>query len=70
MELCDASKIDVKVFHLILSPKRLVLSLTIIIKKNINVQGAGKDQIPFITFMCGKNNVGFGLYYICQKTRL
>lgn len=32
MELCDASATDVKVFYLILSANRLVLSPTIIIK--------------------------------------
>lgn len=49
MEFCDASAIDVKVFYLILSANRLVLSQTIIIKVIIIVQGISKEKIPFIT---------------------
>lgn len=48
MELCDASATDVKVFHLILSAHRLVLSQTIIIRAIIIAQGIGRDKIPFI----------------------
>lgn len=59
MELCDASATDVKVFHLILSANRLVLSQTIIIKAIIIVQGIGKDKIPFITLKIGKRNLDF-----------
>lgn len=60
MELYDASATDVKVFHLILSANRLVLSQTIIIKAIIIiVQGIGKDKIPFITLKIGKRNLDF-----------
>lgn len=65
MELCDASATDVKVFHLILSANRLVLSQTIIIKAIIIVQGIGKDKIPFTTLKIGKEE--FGFHDICQK---
>lgn len=49
MELCDASATDVKVFYLILSANRLIISQTIIIKAIIIVQEVGKDEILFIT---------------------
>ena len=65
MELCDASGTDVKVFYLILSANRLVLSQTIIMKAFIIVQGIGKETIPFMTLSIGKEESGFR--DICQK---
>lgn len=65
MELCDASATDVKVFYLILSANRLVLSQTIIIRAFIIVQGIGKETIPFMTLNIGKEE--FGFCDICQK---
>lgn len=54
MELYDASATDVKVFHLIFSANRLVLSQTIIIKAIIIVQEIDKDKISFITLRITK----------------
>lgn len=65
MELCDASATDVKVFYLILSANRLVLSPTIIIRAIIIVQVIGKETIPFMTLNIGKEE--FGFHHICQK---
>lgn len=65
MELQDASATDVKVFYLILSANRLVLSQTIIIKAIITVRGIGKETIPFMTLNIGKEE--FGFRDICQK---
>lgn len=62
MELCDASATDVKVFHLILSANRLVLSQTIIIKPIIIIRGIGKDKIPFITLKICERNLDFMIF--------
>lgn len=53
MELCDAFATDVKVFHLILSANRLVLSQSVIIIAIIIVQGT-EDKSPFIMTRAGK----------------